>query len=464
MISFLRFVLVFIVNMAIGLPAANAADNVVDTQAKGDVRVLIDISGSMKKNDPNNLRIPAVNLLTEIIPDGSKAGIWTFGQYVNMLVKHDEVNDRWRKNAKSKAKEINSVALYTNIGGALKKSSDDFLNDKAFPNTHFILLTDGMVDIDRDPSKNVEERERILNEIVKGFEDRGAKIHTIALSANADIPLMERVAVNTGGNSAVAETPEELTKAFLQAFNQAVPAEEVPLEGNKFDVDSSIEEFTALIFRGDGNTPTEIVSPDNSIYTYDQKDADIKWFQDSGYDLITIMRPLEGTWTIKADIQPESRVTVVSNLQLDVSKLPANFFAGEHLDVDVSFIEEGKKVTSSEFLSLLDVELQLKMEDGKSASKMMSDLNNPPSDGVFTESITKLSKVGKYEVNVLVDGKTFKRSKRQIINLRAPFDFEFSVKSDVAQPYYELVVTPLNDSINLDDTNIFVKTKHVICF
>ena len=64
--------------------------------------------------------------------------------------------------------------------------------------------------------------------------------------------------------------------------------------------------------------------------------------------MITITRPLEGTWTIKADIQPESRVTVVSNLQLDVSKLPANFFAGEKLDVDVSFLEDGKKVTSPE--------------------------------------------------------------------------------------------------------------------
>ena len=122
-----------------------------------------------------------------------------------------------------------------------------------------------MVDIDRDPSKNVEERERILNEIVKGFEDRGAKIHTIALSANADIPLLERVAVNTGGNSAVAETPEELTKAFLQAFNQAVPAEEVPLEGNKFDVDSSIEEFTALIFRKAGSRATILSGPDDKI-------------------------------------------------------------------------------------------------------------------------------------------------------------------------------------------------------
>ena len=438
---------------------SNSSD-ALNKQQQADIRLLIDISGSMKKNDPANLRIPAVSLLTELIPDGDKAGVWTFGQWVNNLVRSKVVDDAWRLDAKIQAKKINSVALYTNIGAVLEKASDDFAKpDTDFSNTHFILLTDGMVDIDRDPTKNESERERVLTSVLKTFKDRGAKIHAVSLSKNADLSLMDKLAIQTGGQSAVAESSEELTKVFVQALNQAVPSEEVPIEGNEFVIDSSIEEFTALIFRGDDGLPTEIISPDKSIYQYGKKDPDVKWFQDRGYDLITITRPLEGTWKIKSDIQPESRVTVVSNLQLDVSKLPANFFAGEQLKVDVSFIEDGNRVTNSDFLSLLDIQLQLKTEEGKSASKSMSDPENPPSGGVFSESITKLSKVGQYEVTVLVDGKTFKRSKRQVVNLRAPFDFEFSVKSGEAEPYYELVVTPLNDSISLDETTIFVKTK-----
>lgn len=427
---------------------------------EADIRLLIDISGSMKKNDPANLRVPSVALLTELIPDGDKAGVWTFGQWVNNLVKSKIVDDTWRLDAKEQAKKINSVALYTNIGAVLEKASDDFNKpDSDFSNTHFILLTDGMIDIDRDSAKNDIERDRVLTTVLNTFKERGAKIHAISLSKNADQSLMDKLAIQTGGQSAVAETSEDLTKIFVQALNQAVPSEEVPIEGNEFAIDSSIEEFTALIFRGDDSIPTEIISPDKSVYQYGKNDDDVKWFQDRGYDLITINRPLEGTWTIKSDIQPESRVTVVSNLQLEVSKLPANFFAGEQLKVDVSFIEEDKRVVNPDFLSLLDVELQLKTEEGKSASKSMSDPKNPPSDGIFSESITKLSKVGEYEVTVLVDGKTFKRSKRQVVNLRAPFDFEFSVKSDAPQPYYELVVTPLNDSISIDETNLFVKTK-----
>jgi hypothetical protein len=48
------------------------------TDSKADIRVLIDVYGSMKQNDPNNLRQPALRLLTGLLPTGSKAGIWTF--------------------------------------------------------------------------------------------------------------------------------------------------------------------------------------------------------------------------------------------------------------------------------------------------------------------------------------------------------------------------------------------------
>ena len=436
------------------------SDKVSDKKSGADIRMLIDISGSMKKNDPANLRVPAVNLLTELIPDGDEAGVWTFGQWVNNLIKLKAVDDQWRLDAKERAKKINSVALYTNIGEVLEKASDDFYKaDKDFSNTHFILLTDGMVDIDKDPEKNASERERILTTVLDTFKDKGAKIHSISLSNNADKSLMDKLAVQTGGQSAVAQSPEDLTRIFLQALEQAVPSEQVPIEGNEFVIDSSIEEFTALIFRGDGNVPTEILSPDEKTYTYDSQGEDIKWYQDQGYDLITVTRPLEGTWKIKSDVQPGSQVTVVSNLQLNVTKLPVNFFAGDPLDVEVSFSEEGSTVTSPDFLKLLDVDLQIKTESNKTAKKSMSESKDVPEDGIFRESIRKLSKVGQYEVTVLVDGKTFKRKKRQIINLRAPFDFEFSTKGEGDDAYYALVVTPMNDSISVADTNIFAKVN-----
>lgn len=70
-----------------------------------DVRIIVDISGSMKQTDPNNLRQPAVRLLARVLPEGSTAGVWTFGQYVNMLVPHGEVVESWRETAIDRSKK-----------------------------------------------------------------------------------------------------------------------------------------------------------------------------------------------------------------------------------------------------------------------------------------------------------------------------------------------------------------------
>ncbi|MFT5451401.1 MAG: hypothetical protein ACI9N9_000885, partial [Enterobacterales bacterium] len=90
---------------------------------RSDVRVLVDMSGSMKQNDPDNLRIPAVQLMSNLLPPDSQAGIWTFGQYVNMLVPLGPVDNNWKKSAVESAKKINSLGLFTNIGGAMEHAS-----------------------------------------------------------------------------------------------------------------------------------------------------------------------------------------------------------------------------------------------------------------------------------------------------------------------------------------------------
>ncbi|MCP5161826.1 MAG: VWA domain-containing protein [Hahellaceae bacterium] len=444
--------LVFCANLSSAAPKSG-------NDAPSDIRVLIDISGSMKKNDPNNLRIPAVNLLTELIPEGSTAGVWTFGQYVNMLVKHEKVDAAWRKNAKEKAKQINSVALFTNIGGVLEKSSDDFKGDRRFDNTHFILLTDGMVDVDQNPDVNAQERQRIIEKISKDIKAKGGQIHTVALSKNADTSLLDKLAVETGGNSAIAETPEDLSKVFLRTFDRAVPTEQVPFEGNQFAIDSSVEEFTALIFRQPGSDETVLEGPDEKSYGFDQQGEYLKWYRDEGYDLITVLHPLEGTWTVKAKMAPESRVTVVSNLRMNVSRLPANFYAGDQLDVEVSFDEDGKTVTNHDFLSLMDVLLRLTTEDKKSGTKRLSNSDNVPADGVFRDSISKLNREGQYEVDVLVDGKTFQRKHHQVITLRSPLDIELSASGYDESTKYDLIITPRSDKIDLQATSIVTKLK-----
>src|SRR5690554_2311923 len=159
-----------------------------------DVRIIVDISGSMKETDPNNLRQPAVRLLARIIPEGSTAGVWTFGQYVNMLVPHGEVDDTWRQLAIDRTQQINSVALRTNLGKAIEVASDDYVTGGTLQNTHFILLTDGKVDISDTAEVNQAEEKRILGKLLDSLVAKGATFHPVGLSNQADAAFLKTLA------------------------------------------------------------------------------------------------------------------------------------------------------------------------------------------------------------------------------------------------------------------------------
>src|SRR5690606_4610645 len=111
-----RLSLLVVVMTAFCVPSIQASEQRSDAVTP-EVRLLVDISGSMKQNDPHNLRRPALSLVARMLPVGSRAGVWTFGRLVNALVPLAPVDDRWRARAGSQMDQIRSVALFTNIGG-----------------------------------------------------------------------------------------------------------------------------------------------------------------------------------------------------------------------------------------------------------------------------------------------------------------------------------------------------------
>ena len=425
-----------------------------------DVRIVIDISGSMKKNDPENLRRPALDMLVNLISEDSRGGVWTFGQYVNMLVKHGDISSDWKKIAVDKAQTINSVAQFTNIGEALENAAyDRNYSTKDDHQTHVILLTDGMVDIDRDPQKNSLERQRILEQVLPEYQKAGYKIHTIALSDKADQALMDRLAVATGGQSVVANSAEALMSAFLKVFDQAVPAEELPLEGNSFVTDSSIEEFTALIFRETNSQPTQLISPDQSRYNQSTKDANVSWYSTDQYDLITVKRPLEGEWRIAADLAPNSRVTVVSDLSLAVKPIPGSLLNNEVVNLSVALREENKVVDRAEFLKLLDIDLKVHHLESDTQWEQRLSEGLIPGNGVYKTQMDYFKEDGEYKISIQVDGKSFQRQYNRVIQVREPFSVNKQVVTNEGQTRFEVEVLPNVANIDFDKTEVVGKLK-----
>src|SRR5690606_19027366 len=111
----------------LGPPTAALAESPspIPAASRPGVRVLIDISGSMKQNDPHYLRKPALEMLVQLYPKGSRGGVWQFAQGVDMLVPYQDVSDSWREAGRRKAARISAGGLFTNIPLALEKATAD---------------------------------------------------------------------------------------------------------------------------------------------------------------------------------------------------------------------------------------------------------------------------------------------------------------------------------------------------
>lgn len=453
------YCLLLIFGLLLALPvAAEPAAPIVMQPA--DVRLLIDVSGSMKRTDPQNLRKPAMELLVKLLPDGSRAGVWRFGESVTRLVSHGVVDREWRVSAARSANEINSSALFTNIGAALEQATYDLgQTDSRFRN-NIILLTDGMVDIEANAEVNTRERERILNELLPRVQQAGYVVHTIALSNEADKGLMAQLALATDGVFATAEDADQLMSVFLRIFDQAVPMERLPLENNRFLVDAAVEEFTALIFRKPQAQKTELISPEGKKYTTDNAKAGVVWHKTASYDLITVVKPMGGEWQINAELDPDNRVTVVSNLKLQIAALKNNIEVSQPLELLFSFQEDDATVIDPRFLQLLDMDVIVTR--GRDGKQWQIPLVNtvPPIDGIYNHPLELFRETGQYTVQLLIDGKTFKREFKHQVTVGSPFSISMERVLHKNQVAYRLSVSADDQRVDSSKTAIVAQIKN----
>lgn len=404
-----------------------------------DVRVLIDVSGSMKNNDPKNLRSPAVKMLVGLMPEGTRSGIWTFGKYVNMQVKLDRVDKAWKQRAMVEADKIHSRGLYTNIEDAIKRATTDWHKPDPRYQRHLILLTDGMVDIDKNPRLNDQSRRRVLHELLPRIEAADAAIHTIALSKNADTELLSALAGATEGANVQVDNADQLQRVFFKLFEKSVKPDTVPIEDNKFSVDKHVSDITVLIFLAKDSPATTLKTPKGNNWTREAHPESVSWHHEDGYDLITIKGPAAGEWSLQAKVDPDNRVMVVTNLKLKANKLPNTLLLGDHFDVQARLLEEGKTVTNPNLLAKTEFDVKQIDTQDRVVSTTLVDNGVAPDvikgDGAYSARIEKFDQPGEYELAVRAKGPTFKRTIRHSFEVHdSPASISVSQAGD-GQPF-----------------------------
>ena len=416
-----------------------------DTATRDEIQVLIDVSGSMKRNDPKNLRLDASKLLISLMPEKSIASVWLFSEKTAALAHSDSVDDAWKKQALQKTAEIHSRGLYTHIEDAIGTVLSSGFTGNG--NKNLILFTDGFVDISKNIMVSADSRERILDELIPKLQQRNVKVLTIALSDQADKELLDKLAFDTGGWMETAQTAEQLQRAFLKMALKASPRENLPLAGNQFTVDGGVEEFSVLAFKKPNSAPSRLVTPEHNKFDKQTSPANAAWLETPAYDLVTVKQPGVGDWRLEAEIDPDNQVMIVTDLKMQLGELPNFLTEKESAPVKVHFTDRDKTISRADFLDLITVSVALDRQDPLA----MQPVSGQP--GYFAHDFNELTQ-GKHALKIVADGKTFKRETvREIEVVAAPVRVEKLIDRDKR----EVTLNMIPDSALIDVSTLAIE-------
>ncbi len=184
-----------------------------------EMMVLVDDSGSMKKNDPHNLRLYTLYYFGELLQGKDiKLRLIKFGGDSEEVFAGNLKSGLDREEFKKAIDKFRSSDKYTDYTIALKKAYK-ILKSSDTKEKMVILITDGK--IDPDPAKyrgepNADEisKKELTDKIVPTLKKDKIKLNVIGLSQNIPKELLKKISRETGGNFYIVNTSKSIDKGF----------------------------------------------------------------------------------------------------------------------------------------------------------------------------------------------------------------------------------------------------------
>jgi uncharacterized protein (TIGR03503 family) len=420
-------------------------------QADTQFRVIVDASGSMLISDPDKLTSEALRLISNLAPEEEATlGIWLFGEEPRVLLPESIVNTATKSKLASYVNSYVTQDVKTDLEAIIKLLLDTPDSGNLAPefNRHWILVTDGMVDISLDEVVNKASRDRILNELMARLEERDIHLHTVSMTGYTDKDLLESLSLRTDATHTEVAIPEDLLDTFDRIFTQASPSDELPFDGNQFVVDDAIDELTLVVFHEDGIQP-RVVKPDGSLLSL-VNDGNASVAASDHYTLITVRMPDAGVWQVNNVDLERSSIRVITNLSSQATKIAPIVFVNEPIYSTVGLFQKNVIIKDDNILNLVTVKQTLIRLSGEQKETILSH-EMTQTNGQFKQRLEGIVEPGNYELVSLLDGKTFSRQLSQYFTVHPAIDFKGT------NPGGNLIAFsahPVNLKLNVSRSNI----------
>lgn len=181
-----------------------------------DVVLVLDNSGSMKKNDPDFLVSKAVKEFISQQDENTRVGIVIFDQGVRLPVALTTSSLANRETILNSIEEINYKGLFTDSPAGIERAIYELKNNgRDSAQKSIIFMTDGIVDTGA-PDRDLEKSKWLREDLAPDAADNEIKIFGIAFTDGADFQLIQSIAQKTEGEYYRALLAEDLQNVFEQ--------------------------------------------------------------------------------------------------------------------------------------------------------------------------------------------------------------------------------------------------------
>jgi hypothetical protein len=398
-----------------------------------DVVLLLDCSGKMKMIDPRDFRKPAAKLFISLLEEDDNVSIIGFGDTARELAPLTRNSLANRQKLFSGVDNISSKDFNTNITEAIQRAFDKL---QASPRAErvIILLSDGAMDLGSPES--TAEAYKQLKQLLPQVAKAGIKIYCIAFTELAHMELLEEVATTTSGTAALAASDKDLHGIFASIFEKIKSPDSIPLKGDSFVVDNTIQEAILLITKKPG-TSTALTDPKKKIHTRDKRAKNITWYETSAFDMITISTPEIGAWKVRLSSTDGNKVYVITDLKLKTSFARDAAERGEKLILDAWLEKQATIAHKKELLEQVVFSVEVTKPDGNKTRLELTDkglaTDNTIKTGIYTQELS-IESIGEYALTIKAEGKTFQREKTFKFRSAEPTGDELRKQTVTAKP------------------------------
>lgn len=299
------------------------------------------------------------------------------------------------------------------------------------------------------------------------------KTWLLALAITSTFALAQQ-GENSSESAKASEAVQQIDTTPLKALGNDYQ-NGIRLLQNRFRIDYMVDEITMVFFRKFGSAPIVLVRPDGSkIFQSQALENDVDWYDSTTYDMIRMRKPMPGPWQAVGQILPESRVMVVSDIELVTEPLPDVLFAGEILKQTAYLTNGGVPIDYSEFRDVVTLNMEFASTNNPNFNNFGAQtqvvatfqdngkgMDEIPLDGTFTGQFNLSIPNGEWRPTYAISTPMFSREDigENIVLHENPITVDVE-KDTTGQGFHALLVDADREKIDINTLLIDGKVKY----